>query len=258
MRKKLWFAVLSVTILSVAAGAHFFGRTNAQDPPKKVDAEPKELKKDDWFENLKKALEKKKENTPLPVPAPTLTPAAPNPLVPPPLPALKDEKSVIPPPTGLPSFPADARDVKNDIGKPAEPVGLPPLPGGKKPALEPLPTPPGPASQSVNAPKPELPKQNAMPPSAGLPPIVGDPGPIAPLSTKPETSAPPVVPAATPGVKPQVAIQSPPISNDPPKLPLPTSKPAAPADRADRDESADRRSSRQDEGLPLEPACRDH
>jgi len=204
MRKKLWFGVLFVMVLSVAAGAHFFGRTNAQDPPKK--AEPAETKGDDLFETLKKALEAKKDTKPIPPPEP--------------LPPMKEDKGVIPPPAALPALPPPS-------GLPAIPpptaveekLGVPPV--SAKPEIASPPTlPPVTATQAV-----EVPKVKPMLPPLEEPKAKALPQPFAPTSpvAQPEkkNDGPPSLPplVGTPAAPPTVQVApNPPIGDHVAKL----------------------------------------
>ena len=103
MRNKTLIGLLTVSILSVAAGAQLLGRSNAQDPPKK--AEPAEKKSEnDLFDVLKKALEAKKEPS-VPPPSDVAAPISAAAVVPPPLPPITEGKSGSLPP--LPALPKD-------------------------------------------------------------------------------------------------------------------------------------------------------
>jgi len=249
MRKKLWFAVLFVTILSVAAGAHVVSGLSAQDPPKK----DTESKKDDWYETLKKALEAKKDTAPAVKPdtKPTLElppfqptqsddkAKEPTPLVPPPLPPMpvvppmkvdkpiappmKDDKPITP---AVPLDPIPAPTKTPDLQVPmkdnAIPIqGAPPKP----PEPSPLPTFSDPDSQSTQA-KDKKPQS----PVAPLPPQ----SPLAPLpnpaespnqfkdAEKPKKDLPAPLPIAPP---PQdgstLPKKDPPPADLPPKLDVP-------------------------------------
>jgi hypothetical protein len=230
MRKKLWFALLAVAVLGVAAGAHVVSGLNAQDAPKQ-DAE---AKKDDLFENLKKALEAKKDIAPAPpVAKPNLLAIPPMiddkkgvaPIVPPPLPPMKDDKpGIIPPPSSFDPLPAPkAADVpakaptqslpfpqkedKPTIPPPTDlkPLTLPESTIAPPSDVKPVSAPPI-APQVKDPPKPDLPPVDKKGPGrVELPPKIGpinkDPQPFR--DDKPQ--APPTVQIAPNPIGDQVA-----------------------------------------------------
>src|SRR5438552_864363 len=113
MRRKIIFGLCLAVALGLSATGFLLNqRLVAQGTPQKAEPEPK---KDDLFEILKGALDKKDVPQPLPA-APTLpalpasqgnvkepslpTPPPPTPVIPPPsLPQVKDDKPAAPPPT---------------------------------------------------------------------------------------------------------------------------------------------------------------
>jgi hypothetical protein len=211
MRKKLWFAVVAVAVLGVAAGAHLVSGLNAQDPPKKEDA-----KKDDWFENLKKALEAKKDVVPPPASIDVGGPKAP--VVPPPLPAVKDDKQVIPPPMSLePLAPLSQPDAKKPSGLEVPPPTVPMAPKNND-QIKPLEKKDFPSAEKfldfTDPPKPaektQTPPMNpAVPTDFGaIPPPAVKPEPIPPMQPPVEKDLPkqnvqePVKPAQPLSVKP--------------------------------------------------------
>lgn len=168
MRKKILIGLLSMTILGLGAGAHLLNRSSAQDPPKK--AEPAEKKSDDLFDQLKKALDEKKESQGVPTAEP------PMPLAP-----------LTSPPAVNPTLPAPA---PSPVPAPmATPPGLPALPPmGTSSSTPPVAVPPPVTSTPTDAPKPIFPSK-AVEPSTGLKPIQSTLPPAT--ATTPPASAKP-------------------------------------------------------------------
>lgn len=203
MRKKILIGLLSMTILGLGAGAHLLNRSSAQDPPKK--AEPAEKKSDDLFDQLKKALDEKKEGQGVPTAEP------PMPLAP-----------LTPPPAVNPTLPAPA---PSPVPAPmTTPPGLPALPPmGTSSSTPPVAVPPPVTSTPTDAPKPVFPSK-AVEPSTGLkpiqntlPPATATTPPVSPKpqdlyipqqATKPSVDPMPVQRVAEPPPPPTVQVTS--------------------------------------------------